>query len=427
MGFLQRAIGALVVALLACLPGVAAAAPDPPDPGQTTSGTTVSNGTEYRYLLYTPASYKPGRAAPLLVMVHGCQTTAEQELKATRFNKLAEREGFVVLYPDVDELGRTQPGPANQCWKFPYPPAWTRDNSDAAAIADMTRGVMAKLTIDSERVYVVGASAGGLMASIEDAAYPDLFAASGVVVASGYADWPCFVTGVGIPVTTSAQLAFDQMGPRARIVPRIAIGSDGDQAFPAACSDKALEQSLRTNNLVFSGSQDEPIALTPAAVREEQKPGGYGYTVSSYRDPSGCLIGERWIIHGMPHSWPGGTTDEKYAGYTDVRAPSGAEATWAFLKRYRRSDTAMPCAEAPVAAAPAKCPARAVTVTLPRGARVRSVVATVAGRRVRTAIRGRRVTLTLPSGPRGTVRVVLRVRREGRSRAQIVRRTFARC
>jgi poly(hydroxyalkanoate) depolymerase family esterase len=340
----------LGVAVLAFMPGLAAAAPDPPDPGQTSQETVVSNGTEYRYLRYTPTSYSPRRAAPLLVMVHGCQTTAEQEMRLTLYNQLAEREGFVVLYPDVDAHGRTQPGPANQCWKFPYPPSWSRDNSDAAAIADMTRAVMAESAIDTERVYLVGLSAGGLMAAIDAAAYPDLFAAVGIVASSAYADWPCFTTGVGIPVTTSAQLAFDQMGPRARVVPIIAIGSDADQAFPATCTDKALEQGLRTNNLVVGGSQDGPIALTPAAVREEQKPGGHAYTVSTYRDPAGCLIGERWIIHGMPHAWPGGTTDEKYAGYTDTRAPSGAEGTWAFLRRYRKSDTAMPCAEAPVAA-----------------------------------------------------------------------------
>ena len=179
---------ALVVALLACVPGVAAAAPDPPDPGQTTSGTVTSNGTDYEYLLYTPTSYVPGRAAPLLVMVHGCQTTAEQQMKANLYNPIAEREGFVVLYPDVDAIGRAQPGPANQCWKFPYPPSWTRDNSDAAAIADMTRAVMAKLAIDPERVYLVGMSAGGFMTSIEAAAYPDLFAAVGISAAGAYAD-----------------------------------------------------------------------------------------------------------------------------------------------------------------------------------------------------------------------------------------------
>lgn len=211
----------------------------------------------------------------------------------------------------------------------------------------MTRAVMSKRTIDDERVYLVGVSAGGLMAAIEAAAYPDLFAAVGIVASSAYADWPCFVTGIGIPVAISAQPAFSQMGPRARVVPLIAIGSDADQAFPATCTGKALEQGLRTNNLVLSGRQDGPIRLTPATVREEQEPGGYAYTVSSYRDPAGCLIGERWVIHGMPHAWPGGTTDQRYAGFTDSRAPSGAEGTWAFFERYRKSGTAMPCSEAP--------------------------------------------------------------------------------
>ena len=336
---------ALAVLALGLIPVTAAAGPDPPDPGRTTAGTVTSNGTDYEYLLHTPTSYRPRRAAPLVVTVHGCQTTAEQHLKSTLWNQLAEREGFVVLYPDVDALGRTQPGPANQCWKFPYPPAYFRGNSDAAAIADMTRAAMAERAIDPQRVYIVGTSAGGLMAAVEAAAYSDLFAAVGIVESAGYADGPCFTTGVGIPVETSAQLAFNAMGPRARVVPTFVIGSDADLAFPEACANKALEQGLRTNNLVLSGSQDGPIALAPAAVRQKQKPGGYPYAVSRYRDPDGCLIAERWIIHGMPHAWPGGTTDPKYAGFTDPKAPSGARGSWAFFRRYTKRATSMPCAE----------------------------------------------------------------------------------
>ena len=218
------------------------------------------------------------------------------------------------------------------------------------------------------------------------------------------------------------------MGPRARIVPRFVIGGDADLAFPPACTAKALEQGLRTNNLVLGASQDGPIALTPAAVRQEQKPGGYAYTVKSYRDPAGCLIGERWRVHGMDHFWPGGTTDPKYAGYTDPKGPSGAEASWAFLKRYRKSDTAMPCAEAPVAAVRRDLPGPHRD-RHPGPRRARAQRAGVGGRApgANEAIRGRRVTLTLPSGRKGTVRVVLRVRRQGRTRDRVVRRTFARC
>jgi poly(hydroxyalkanoate) depolymerase family esterase len=336
---------ALVVAVFACLPGVAAAA-DPPDPGRVTPGTVVSNGTEYRYLLYTPASYRAKRRVPLLVMAHGCQTTAEQQMRANLFNPIAERERFVVLYPDVDALGRAQPGPTRQCWKFPLPLAWQRGSSDAAAIADMTRAVMRDRKIDPDRVYLSGMSAGGFMTSIEAAAYPDLYAAVAVHAASAYADPGCIGTGTGIPAAVSAQLAFAQMGPRARIVPTFVMGGGADRGIPPACADKALEQGLRTNNLVLGGSQEGPISLAPASTRRGQKPGGYAYSVRTYRDPAGCVIGERWTIDGMDHFWSGGTTDPKYASFTDPKGPSGAEATWAFFKRYRKSRTAMPCAEA---------------------------------------------------------------------------------
>lgn len=335
---------ALVVgAVLALTPITATATPEQTDPGETTSGTVTSNGTEFPYLRYTPASYHEGRTLPLVVMVHGCQTTAQQEMELTRFNRLAERERFVVLYPEVDAVGQQLPGPLNHCWNFFEPTAYFRGGNDPAAIAVMTRQVMADLDIDPERVYLVGVSAGGLMASASAATHSDLYAAVAIVASAGYADGTCFTTGVGTPVEVNALLAFQQMGPRARVVPAITIGSDADQAFPATCTEKALQQSLRTNNLVLSGTQDAPLSLTSASVRDEQVPNGLAYTVSTFLDPDACLVGESWVIHGMPHAWPGGAD---YGGYTDTRAPDGAEATWSFLQRYRLSETSLPCAEA---------------------------------------------------------------------------------
>jgi len=342
------AVVACAVALLLLGPaGVATAAADRPGPGgKTTRGVVISNGDEYPYRLYTPKSYSPRHAAPLVVAVHGCQTTAKQEQAITRYDRLAERNGFVVLSPEVDEAGRTQPGPLRQCWTFLDPNSWKRGSGDSAAIADMTRAIMAKRSIARGRVYLAGISAGGLMASVEAAAYPDLYAAVAVMSSSAYADWTCFTSGVGIPVETSAQLAFEEMGSRARVVPTFVLGGDADPAFPWSCTEKALEQGLRTDNLVLGGSQEGPISLEPAKIRRGQKPGGHSYTVRIYRDPAGCRVGESWRIHGMGHFWSGGTTDPAYDGYTDVKGPSAAKATWTFFERYRKSAAAMPCAEA---------------------------------------------------------------------------------
>jgi poly(3-hydroxybutyrate) depolymerase len=184
------------------------------------------------------------------------------------------------------------------------------------------------------------------MASDMAVTYPDLYAAVGLNAGSAYQDGTCFFTDSGKPASDLAVLAREEMGDRARIVPRLVMGGDADQAIPPSCADKALEQALRTNNLVLGSSQESPISLTPAASREvaATSPDGYSSTVTNYKDPNGCLIGQRWLIHGMNHFWPGGTDNEKFKNFTDPKGPSGAEISWNFVKRFTKKGTSMPCA-----------------------------------------------------------------------------------
>ncbi len=342
----MRSFAKIVVAAIALvlLPCVAAAAPSDLGNGKTTHGVTNFKGDRFPYLLYTPTSYRAGQAAPLVVMAHGCQTTAAQEEQITRFDKLADRYGFVVLYPEVDPIGKATPGPFANCWKFLDPAVYFRGFGDTAAIAQMTHEMMRLRDIDRQRVYMVGVSGGGLITSASAAAYPDLYTAVGIVESAGYADGPCFTNGVGTPVQASAQLAYEAEGSYARVVPIFVIGSTGDLAFPAPCEKKALQQGLRTDNLVISGSQDGPISLSAASSRGGRVRKGRGYTVSTFRDPNGCLIGEQTIIDGMPHAWPGGSSH--VGGYSDPTAPDGATIAWKFFRHFTLRGTAMPCATA---------------------------------------------------------------------------------
>jgi poly(hydroxyalkanoate) depolymerase family esterase len=277
-------------------------------------------------------------------MIHGCQTTAYQQMQANLYNPLADRNGFVVLYPDVNGLETAQPGPTRNCWQFPNPSDWQRDQNDMAALSGMTRTVMVRWYSNRMRVYAMGMSAGAFMTSDLAATYPDIYAAVGQNAGGAYADGTCLGTdAASLPVGVSAQMAFAQMGPRARIVPKFVIGGDHDQGIPPACADKSLLQILRTDNLFLSGTQTAPIKLVPASVAHRQKPHGRSYTVATYRDQHGCVIGQRYLVHGMNHFWSGGSADKRWKDFTDATGPSAAVISWRFFSRYTLRNTARPC------------------------------------------------------------------------------------
>ena len=88
------------------------------DPGKTLRFTYGSGDAAHPYIVYVPRSYRASQATPLLVMAHGCQTTAQEQMRANLYNGLAERKGFIVMYPDTNADEDAQPGPLRRCWRF---------------------------------------------------------------------------------------------------------------------------------------------------------------------------------------------------------------------------------------------------------------------------------------------------------------------
>jgi poly(hydroxyalkanoate) depolymerase family esterase len=337
----MRIVTAAIAAALSLTMPLVPAQAGSPTPGRATEHTYGSGPTAHPYIVYTPRGWTSDDHWPLLVMLHGCETTAYEQMEANLYNPLADRKHFVVVYPDVNAIEAAQPGPTKNCWQFPSPTDWIRGVGDGAAVAAITRTVMARWHINAQRVYVMGMSAGSFLSADVAAEYPDIFAASGENAGGAYADGTCIGQDVAtLPVALSAQLAYEQMGSRARVVPRIVIGGDHDQGIPPRCADKALMQGLRTDNLVIDGTQTAPIGLLPTGVRRGKVPGGYSYTVSDYRDDTGCLLGQRWLVHGMNHFWSGGSSNPKWHYFTDPKGPSAAIASWRFFSRFTLENTA---------------------------------------------------------------------------------------
>jgi poly(3-hydroxybutyrate) depolymerase len=177
-------------------------------------------------------------------------------------------------------------------------------------------------------VYVAGMSAGGAMAAIMGATYPDLYAAIGVHsgLAPGSAnDMSSAFTAMhqGRPVVTPRR---SPNGEHTEIVPTIVFHGDRDTTVHPHNGERMLVHP----DIAGGQNGSSPRVRT----RQGRVPGGYEYTRFTYRDGDGRDIVERWSVHGLGHAWSGG----RHPGsYTDPRGPdASAEMVRFFGQHHKR-------------------------------------------------------------------------------------------
>ncbi|WP_322404974.1 extracellular catalytic domain type 1 short-chain-length polyhydroxyalkanoate depolymerase [Massilia luteola] len=270
----------------------------PDAPGQFLAGTFGNAAGTRRYRLYVPARAASG-PRPLVVMLHGCQQSAGDFAAGTAMNRLAEEQGCLVLYPDQERGANS-----SNCWNWFDAAHQQREQGEPSLIAGMTRHVLQEHGADPGRVYVAGLSAGGAMAAVMGAAYPDLYAAVGV--------------HSGLPVGAARDLM---------------SGLNAMKGKHLGGKSQALRR--RVPLIVFHGDQDAVVhpsngaalyrQFTQAGVRELEERGdagaGRGHTRTTALDDAGRVVAEHWVVHGAGHAWAGG---DPAGSYTDAAGPDAS-------------------------------------------------------------------------------------------------------
>ena len=243
-----------------------------PEPGTTGTVTVPTADGERTALVHRPPSAGPG--SPLVVVLHGARDSAAKIRAESGWDRLADREGFVVAYPE----GLDATWNAGTCCGR----AQERGVDDVAFLDALVGTLRDSDGIDTARVGAVGFSNGAMMT---------------------YA-WACArpgrLTGIG-PVAGALLVDCPAPGP----VSVVALHGTADEVVPiqggpsAAGVEPGLDASLAP---FLAGCAADPEVVTEGAA-----------AVSTWTCDGGRTV-VRDVITGLGHAWPGGGPD---AGTSD--------------------------------------------------------------------------------------------------------------
>ena len=250
-----------------------------------------SNPGALRARCYLPDTLPEG--APLVVVLHGCTQDAAGYDFHAGWSQLADEAGFALLYPEQQRANN-----ANLCFNWFLPGDIARARGEALSIRQMIESMVATHGLDRKRIYVTGLSAGGAMAAVMLATYPEVFAGGGIIA--------------GLPFGSAATVpeAFDRMRGH---------GGPCKQALQQLVQRASTHTGPWPKVSIWQGSADHTVAASNAEAIAAQWRGVHGLgldqapthstserglTRQVWCDMSGVPKIEVNMIAGMGHGTP---------------------------------------------------------------------------------------------------------------------------
>jgi polyhydroxybutyrate depolymerase len=140
------------------------------------------NGISRNYFLHLPKDLGNRKRVPLVIMLHSAMGNGRLIAQRTDLNTLADREGFIAVYPNGSgwDEQRMLTWNSGHCCFY----AREKGMDDVGFIAALLDRLQRDYPIDSRRVYVAGFSNGGMLAYRLAAVLSDRIAAIAAISAN---------------------------------------------------------------------------------------------------------------------------------------------------------------------------------------------------------------------------------------------------
>jgi len=246
-------------------------------------------GSRRSYLVHVPPINAPHCSLPLVIAIHGAFETAEDMEERSGFSDLADREGFVVVYPNSMGLfGFLQHWNAGHCCGK----AAADNIDDVGFVVDVIEDVQKRLPIDPDSIYMVGFSNGGMLAYRFAAEKGGILAALATVAtttgsqSAGNAPlWRLPDPEAPLPLVSFHGLADDAIPAQGGISPK----RRGDQTFLSV--DESTDIWVRNN-----GCDPDPLLSSSHQGRVR---------IQTWRGCRQDAQVKLYLLENWKHVWPG--------------------------------------------------------------------------------------------------------------------------
>jgi poly(hydroxyalkanoate) depolymerase family esterase len=302
--------------------------------GDWVSGSASNSSGSRNFKLWVPSGYDKRKSSPLVMMLHGCMQKPEDLATLSGMNEIADRNGFLVVYPE-----QTIEANPLRCWNWFDPKHQTRDSGEPALLAAVVKQVQASNRIDANRIFVIGISAGAAMAVVMGVTYPDLFDGIGLCAGLEFKAATSVETGLaamkqgGPDPKQQGLIAFKAIaenlhGKSKRRLPVIVFQGDADPYVNPLNAEQLMTQWAKTNDYLDDARDNGTVRDQPASKTEGTVPGGHQYTKAIYNDRAGRLLMEKWMVKGLGHAWSGSPATGPFG---DPKGPNASLEMWRFF------------------------------------------------------------------------------------------------